>query len=68
MLICVEDKLETKLSIPRANTNRRAHPELPADSERTLIGLSDGGAHVDISARPATRRTCSATGVRGKEG
>ena len=44
----LEDKLETKFVIPRANTNPERIPELLRDSERTLIGLSDGGAHVDM--------------------
>jgi N-acyl-D-aspartate/D-glutamate deacylase len=44
----LDDGLQTKFIIPRANTNRERIPDLLRDSERTLIGLSDGGAHVDM--------------------
>ena len=44
----LQDRLETKFIIPRANTNRERIPDLLRDSEHTLIGLSDGGAHVDM--------------------
>jgi len=44
----VEDKLATKFVLPRANTNPERIPDLLRDSERTLVGLSDGGAHVDM--------------------
>jgi len=44
----LEDGLGTKFIIPRTNTNRERIPELLRESERTLIGLSDAGAHVDM--------------------
>jgi len=44
----IAEKLETKFILPRANTNRERIPELLRESDRTLIGLSDGGAHVDM--------------------
>ncbi|MGH8619726.1 MAG: N-acyl-D-amino-acid deacylase family protein [Burkholderiales bacterium] len=44
----MSEKLETKFILPRANTNRERIPELLRESDRTLIGLSDGGAHVDM--------------------
>jgi N-acyl-D-aspartate/D-glutamate deacylase len=40
--------LETKFILPRANTNPERIPDLLRESDRTLIGLSDGGAHVDM--------------------
>ena len=42
------EKLETKFILPRANTNPERIPDLLRESDRTLIGLSDGGAHVDM--------------------
>ena len=44
----IAEKLQTKFILPRANTNRERIPELLRESDRTLIGLSDGGAHVDM--------------------
>ena len=44
----LSEKLETKFILPRANTNRERIPDLLRESARTLIGLSDGGAHVDM--------------------
>jgi N-acyl-D-amino-acid deacylase len=46
--VAVEEKLQTVFILPRANTNRERIPELLRESDRTLIGLSDGGAHVDM--------------------
>lgn len=46
--IAIEDKLQTKFVIPRTNTNKERIPELLRESDRTLIGLSDAGAHVDM--------------------
>jgi N-acyl-D-aspartate/D-glutamate deacylase len=42
------ERLETKFILPRANTNPERIPDLLRESDRTLIGLSDGGAHVDM--------------------
>ena len=47
--MAVEDKLEMKCVVPRANTDRARIAEVLNDS-RTLIGLSDAGAHVDMFA------------------
>ena len=44
----LSERLETKFILPRANTNRERIPDLLRESDRTLIGLSDGGAHVDM--------------------
>jgi len=44
----LEDGLATKFIIPRANTARERIPDLLRESDRTLIGLSDAGAHVDM--------------------
>jgi len=44
----LEDGLATKFIIPRTNTDRERIPDLLCDSERTLIGISDAGAHVDM--------------------
>jgi N-acyl-D-amino-acid deacylase len=46
--IAVEDRLETVFFLPRANTDRARIAEALRDSEHTLIGLSDAGAHVDM--------------------
>ena len=46
--LAVEDRVGTQFLIPRANTNQERIPELLRESGRTLIGLSDGGAHVDM--------------------
>jgi len=46
--IAVEDRLETIFFLPRANTDRARIAESLRDSEHTLIGLSDAGAHVDM--------------------
>lgn len=45
--IAVADNLETKFVVPRANTDPAALAEVLNDS-RTLIGLSDAGAHLDM--------------------
>jgi len=44
----LEDDLATKFIVPRANTDRVRIAEVLRESDRTLIGLSDGGAHVDM--------------------
>ena len=45
--IAVEDQLQVKYVVPRANTDKHALAQALADS-RTLIGLSDAGAHLDM--------------------
>lgn len=45
--IAVEDQLQVKYVVPRANTDKPALAAVLADS-RTLIGLSDAGAHQDM--------------------
>jgi N-acyl-D-amino-acid deacylase len=45
--IAVEDQLQVKYVVPRANTDKPALAAALADS-RTLIGLSDAGAHLDM--------------------
>lgn len=47
--ITVEDNLEVKYIVPRANTDRARIPDVLNDP-RTMIGLSDAGAHVDMFA------------------
>jgi N-acyl-D-aspartate/D-glutamate deacylase len=47
--MAVEDMLEMKCVVPRANTDRARIAEVLNDS-RTMIGLSDAGAHVDMFA------------------
>jgi len=44
----ISERLDTKFILPRANTNRERIVDLLLESDRTLIGLSDGGAHVDM--------------------
>ena len=45
--IAVEDQLRVKYVVPRANTDKAALAAVLRDS-RTLIGLSDAGAHLDM--------------------
>lgn len=45
--IAVEDQLQVKYVVPRANTDKAALADVIRDS-RTLIGLSDAGAHLDM--------------------
>jgi N-acyl-D-aspartate/D-glutamate deacylase len=45
--IAVEDQLQVKYVVPRANTDRAALADALRDS-RTMIGLSDAGAHLDM--------------------
>lgn len=45
--LAVADNLEIKFVVPRANTDSAALAEMLNDS-RTLIGLSDAGAHLDM--------------------
>ncbi len=45
--IAVEDQLQVKYVVPRANTDKAALASALNDS-RTLIGLSDAGAHLDM--------------------
>ena len=45
--IAVEDELQVKYVVPRANTDKPALAAVLRDS-RTLIGLSDAGAHLDM--------------------
>jgi N-acyl-D-amino-acid deacylase len=45
--LAVEDRLQIKYVVPRANTDRAALAEALSDS-RTMIGLSDAGAHLDM--------------------
>jgi N-acyl-D-amino-acid deacylase len=47
--IAVADNLEAKCVVPRANTDRARIADLLNDP-RTMIGLSDAGAHVDMFA------------------
>ena len=47
--MAVEDKLEMKCVVPRANTDRARIADVLNDP-RTMIGLSDAGAHVDMFA------------------
>ncbi len=47
--MAVDDMLEMKCVVPRANTDRARIAEVLNDS-RTMIGLSDAGAHVDMFA------------------
>lgn len=45
--IAVEDQLQVKYVVPRANTDKPALAQALADP-RTMIGLSDAGAHLDM--------------------
>lgn len=45
--IAVEDQLQVKYVVPRANTDKTALADALRDS-RTMIGLSDAGAHLDM--------------------
>ncbi len=45
--IAVEDELQVKYVVPRANTDKAALADALRDT-RTLIGLSDAGAHLDM--------------------
>ena len=45
--IAVEDQLQVKYVVPRANTDKAALADALRDS-RTMIGLSDAGAHLDM--------------------
>jgi N-acyl-D-aspartate/D-glutamate deacylase len=45
--IALEDELETMFAYERANNDRRQIADMLRDP-RTMIGLSDGGAHVDL--------------------
>ncbi len=45
--IAVEDQLQVKYVVPRANTDKAALAAALRDS-RTIIGLSDAGAHLDM--------------------
>lgn len=45
--IAVEDQLQVKYVVPRANTDKAALAAALGDT-RTLIGLSDAGAHLDM--------------------
>jgi N-acyl-D-amino-acid deacylase len=45
--IAVEDQLQVKYVVPRANTDRAALADALRDT-RTMIGLSDAGAHLDM--------------------
>jgi N-acyl-D-aspartate/D-glutamate deacylase len=45
--LAVADNLEIKFVVPRANTDPAALAEMLNDS-RTLIGISDAGAHLDM--------------------
>lgn len=45
--IAVEDQLQVKYVVPRANTDKAALAHALSDS-RTMIGLSDAGAHLDM--------------------
>jgi N-acyl-D-amino-acid deacylase len=45
--IAVADQLQVKYVVPRANTDRAALADALRDS-RTMIGLSDAGAHLDM--------------------
>lgn len=45
--LAVEDQLQIKYVVPRANTDKAALAEALGDS-RTMIGLSDAGAHLDM--------------------
>jgi len=45
--VCLEDNLETMVAYERGNSDRRQIADMLRDP-RTMIGLSDGGAHVDL--------------------
>ena len=45
--LVVEDNMQVKFVVPRANTDPAQLADMVADS-RTLIGLSDAGAHLDM--------------------
>ena len=45
--LAVEDNLQIKFVVPRANTDPAALAEMIGDT-RTMIGLSDAGAHLDM--------------------
>lgn len=45
--IAIQDELETQFSIALFNADESRIPELLRDN-RTMLGLSDGGAHVDM--------------------
>ena len=64
--MAVEDKLEMKCVVPRANTDRARIADVLNDP-RTMIGLSDAGAHVDMFAEAGYTTYLLGNWVRDKQ-
>ncbi|HJY82047.1 MAG TPA: amidohydrolase family protein [Candidatus Binatia bacterium] len=64
--IALEDELKTQYIIPLFNSNEEGVRELITDP-RTMIGLSDGGAHVDMLCDAGYCTYLLGTWVREKE-
>ncbi len=62
----VKDRLETQFVAPRANNDKARIPELISDP-RTMIGLSDAGAHVDMVYEAGYTTYILGTWVREKK-
>jgi len=64
--LALEDELKTQYIIPLFNSNEEGVRELITDP-RTMIGLSDGGAHVDMLCDAGYCTYLIGTWVRDKE-